>query len=231
MMQQFINEFEERVKEVDEYLDFLEQLDKPQVQLHFPHQGTHSEIDIKVKKILNAHVFLMLYNLVEYSIRDGMVEIYRKITSHHYPYEKLRQEIREIWINSHYRKIFKTTANWESAKRMAIQLVEDAVNHATIQLDEEALPISGNLDARQIRNICELHGILYQTRPEAKGGSKLRIVKEQRNSLAHGHLSFYEAGKHFNVTDLKTIENEVVMFIRDILTNMADYVHHRKYEV
>ncbi|MDM8563501.1 hypothetical protein QUF54_09125, partial [Candidatus Marithioploca araucensis] len=86
MMQQFINEFEERVKEV-----------------------------------------------VEYSIRDGMVEIYRKITSHHYPCEKLRQEIREIWINSHYRKIFKTTANWETAKRMAVQLVEEAVNHAIIQ--------------------------------------------------------------------------------------------------
>jgi len=230
-MQPFLNEFEERVKEIDEYLVFLEQLDKPQVQLYFPHQGTHSAIDPKIKKILNAHLFLMLYNLVEYSIRDGMIEIYRKIASDHYPYEKLRQEIREIWINAHYRKIFKTTANWESAKKMAVQLVEEAVNHATIQLDEEALPISGNLDARQIRQICESHGILYQTRPEAKGGGKLRIVKEQRNSLAHGHLSFYEAGKHFNVTDLKTIENEVVMFIRDILTNMADYAHHRKYEV
>jgi len=47
MMQQFINEFEERVKEIDEYLVFLEQLDKPQVQLHFPHQGTQREIDNK----------------------------------------------------------------------------------------------------------------------------------------------------------------------------------------
>ncbi|MDM8558736.1 hypothetical protein [Candidatus Parabeggiatoa sp. HSG14] len=56
----FNNEFEERVKEVDEYLDFLEQLDKPQVQLYFPHQETHNEIELKVKKILNAHVFLML---------------------------------------------------------------------------------------------------------------------------------------------------------------------------
>ena len=59
MMQQFINEFEERVKEVDEYLVNLEQLDKPQVQLYFPHQGTHSEVEPKVKKILNAHVFLI----------------------------------------------------------------------------------------------------------------------------------------------------------------------------
>jgi len=66
MMQQFINEFEERVKEVEEYLDFLEQLDKPQVQLHFPHQGTHSEIELSVKKILNAHVFLIVIDFISH---------------------------------------------------------------------------------------------------------------------------------------------------------------------
>ncbi|KHD11122.1 hypothetical protein PN36_01830 [Candidatus Thiomargarita nelsonii] len=229
-MQQVINEFDRRVKDVEQYLHFLKQVHEPQVELHFSHQGTYSQIDDNLKNILRANAFLVMYNMVEYSIRYGILDIYREIESHKCTYSTVRQEIRDIWLNYHYRNIFKLTANWESARKMAARLVEDAVNSVIISLNEEAIPLAGNLDARQIRLICQAHGILSQTHPDAKGGSKLLRVKEQRNFLAHGHISFSESGEQVRVEDLEKIKHEIVIFVRDILTNMMDYANNKKYE-
>jgi hypothetical protein len=230
-MQQVINEFEQRVKEIEQYLHFLKQLDEPQVELHFPNLGTYSRMDDDLKDILRANAYVMMYNMVEYSIRYGILNIYRQIESNNCTISTVIQEIRDIWLNYHYRKIFKITANWESARKMAAQLVEKAINNVIISLDDEAIPISGNLDARQIRLICDAHGISYQTRPDAKGGTELRIVKEQRNFLTHGHISFSECGHKVKVEKLEQINSEIVIFVKDILTNMMDYANQKKYEI
>ncbi len=187
-MQEIIKEFDRRVKDVEQYLHFLKQLHKPQ------EEGTYGEIDDNLKRILRANAYIIMYNMVEYSIRYGILEIYQEMKLNKCTYSTIRQEIRDIWLNEHYRKIFKVSANWESARKTAAQLVEEAVNNAIISLDEEAIPISGNLDARQISLICEAHGISYQTHPDAKGGVELLTVKKQRNSLAHGNISFSECG-------------------------------------
>jgi len=228
-MQQVINEFERRVKDVEQYLQFLKQVHDPQVELHFSHQGTYSQIDDNLKNILRANAFLIMYNMVEYSIRYGILDIYREIESHKCTYSTVIQEIRDIWHNYHYRNIFKLTANWESARKMAARLVENAVNNVIISLDEEAIPLAGNLDARQIRLICQAHDISYQTHPDAKGGTELLRVKNQRNFLAHGHISFSECGLKVEVDELEQIKHEIVIFVRDILANMMDYANNKKY--
>jgi hypothetical protein len=144
-MQEIIKEFEQRVKDVEQYLDFLKQVHKPQ------EEGTYGEIEDNLKRILRANAYIIIYNMVEYSIRYGILEIYQEMKLNKCTYSTIRQEIRDIWLNEHYRKIFKVSANWESARKTAAQLVEEAINNVIISLDEEAIPISGNLDARQIR--------------------------------------------------------------------------------
>ncbi|MDM8563835.1 MAE_28990/MAE_18760 family HEPN-like nuclease [Candidatus Marithioploca araucensis] len=223
-MQEIIKEFEQRVKDVEQYLHFLKQVHKPQEEC------AYGEIDENLKRILRANAYIIIYNMVEYSIRYGILEIYQEMKLNKCTYSTIRQEIRDIWLNEHYRKIFKVSANWESARKTAAQLVEKAVNNVIISLDEEAIPISGNLDARQIRLICEAHGISYQTHPDAKGGVELLTVKKQRNSLAHGNISFSECGHKLGLEQLEKIKSEIVTFVRDILANIMDYIDKKKYE-
>jgi hypothetical protein len=230
-MQTVINGFNERVKEVDLYFRFLEKLEVPEVLFYFPQKRTHKfkEIEPDIVRMLKANAFLMIYNLVESSIRDGILEIYRQIGSNSYTYERVRKEIQDIWLRSNYRQIFNETATWESARKTAAQLVEEAINGTTIHLDKDAIPISGNLDARQIRRICKLHGISHQPHPRAKGGEKLLEVKNQRNALAHGDRSFAECGRDVILDDLKEIKSESIIFVRSILRNMMRYANEKQY--
>jgi hypothetical protein len=230
-MKAVIDTFNERVKEIELYFRFLEQLEKPEVSLYFPRQKTHKYKDVEpdVFKMLKASVFLVIYNLVESSIRDGILELYRQIETSRCTYESVRKEIRDIWIDHNYKHISKDTANWKSAKDTAARLVEEAINHAILQLDSEAIPISGNLDARQIRRVCDSHGISHHSHPSAKGGEKLLEVKDQRNKLAHGHLSFSECGREFTINALKEIKHQTVIFVRSILRNMQTYVNRKQY--
>lgn len=232
-MQQIIDAFNERVKEVELYFRFLEKLEEPNVSLYFPRKKTHryKEIESDILKVLKANAFLIIYNLVESGVRDGILEIYRQIEGNNSTYESVRDEIREIWIKHNYRKIFNETANWDSGRKMATQLVEDAINRAIIQLDESAIPLSGNLDARQIREICSLHGIPHRSHGNAQGGNRLREVKEQRNALAHGHLSFSECGRQFTTNDLGAIKHQAVIFVRSILRSMKRYADRKQYTV
>jgi hypothetical protein len=159
-MQKVIEDFEKRVLEVDNYFLYLKHLSTPGALLTLP-QSISVNIDTDFLEMIKANCLLILYNLIEFAIRKGILEIYHQIEQEGYCYETLRQEIRQIWIKSHYRKVFNPESNWNTAQKEAAFMVENVANNTIIQLGEEAIPLSGNLDAKEIRRICELHKIKF----------------------------------------------------------------------
>ena len=95
-----------------------------------------------------------------------------------------------------------------------------------MDLGAEAIPMGGNLDAREIRRICSVRGISQQ----ADQGEKLRVVKSERNALGRSDKSFGECGREYGVSDLERIKDEAVVFIRKILDNMNQYLVRKRYE-
>lgn len=227
-MQKVIDDFEKRVPEVDNYFRYLKHLSTPGALLTLP-QSISVNIDAEFLDMMKANCLLVLYNLIEFAIRQGILEIYHQIEQNGYCYETLRPEIREIWIKSHYRKVFNPESNWNTAQKEAALMVEKIANKTIIQLGEEAIPLSGNLDAKEIRRICELHKISYAVTPDAKGGFHLLTVKNQRNVLSHGNIAFSDCGHKFTAQRLEEIKNEVIIFLHCILNNMKDYVDNKQY--
>ena len=152
--------------------------------------------------------------------------IYETISTDRPTYEDACDEIRKIWIDANFRKIFTPTANWNSAKERATKLIEEAIGRTAMDLGAEAIPMRGNLDAREIRRICSVHGISQQ----ADQGEKLRVVKSERNALGRSDKSFGECGREYGVSDLERIKDEAVVFIRKILDNMNQYLVRKRYE-
>src|SRR5690606_22370041 len=96
-MNHVLKEFERRVDEIDIYFNYLALL-KGETQLYFPSTNEVLDLDEELVKILKANAFIILYNLMESSIKKGMQEIYNLITSANLPYKKVRDEIKKIWI-------------------------------------------------------------------------------------------------------------------------------------
>ena len=93
-------------------------------------------------------------------------------------------------------------------------------------LSRDALGISGNLNAKKIKEICDRHRIRY--RLETRGES-LERVKLERNNLAHGDVSFSDCARNLSLGDLETIKDEVFLFIDGILRGMKDYYDGKQY--
>lgn len=54
-------------------------------------------------------------------------------------------------------------------------------------------------------------------------------VKEQRNQLAHGTLSFVECGRDFTVIDLHEIKTEVEEFLSGFIDAIESYYDNKEY--
>ena len=88
------------------------------------------------------------------------------------------------------------------------------------------LGVNGNLNAKQIKDICDRHRIRYQVTDDRQN---LEEVKKRRNSLAHGDQSFSYCARDLTLTDLETIKDTVIRFIQEILTGMEKYCDEKQF--
>lgn len=93
-------------------------------------------------------------------------------------------------------------------------------------LTKGMLGINGNLNAKQIKDICDRHRIRYQVTDDRQ---VLEKVKKKRNSLAHGDESFSHCARDLTLTDLETIKDTVIQFIQEILTGMEKYCDEKQF--
>jgi hypothetical protein len=74
-MQKVIDDFDIRVQEVDKYFLYLKHLSTPGALLTLP-QSLSVNIDAEFLDMMKANSLLILYNLIEFAIRQGILEIY-----------------------------------------------------------------------------------------------------------------------------------------------------------
>ena len=73
--------------------------------------------------------------------------------------------------------------------------------------------------------------IVFQTDAASRGGIVLETVKDRRNDLAHGTLSFAECGRNYSIDDLGKIKDETVLFLQGLLAGMKQYYDGKQYQL
>jgi len=226
-MRLVINEFESRVKEIDIYFTFLENILESDVELHFPKKKRqkYKKIDGELTKILRANGFLLLYNLVESSVKKSIEEIFNSLNSEGATYKDVSEEMKKKWIEIKYK-------NFKNQEYVAQKIFECISN---IELDIINMPfdakhsISGNVDSRKIKDFSSSYGFSSKTHHSTKDGEKLLTVKSKRNDLAHGVISFCDCGKDYTIEDLITIKKQVISYLRGILKNVGKFIDEKQY--
>lgn len=220
-----IAEFETRVKEVDLYFKFLNELINDNAQLYFEQRSRNrkSNIDPELLKVLKANGFLLLYNLIEASTKKSIEKIYEKVSAEDLQYKDFRDEVKMRWIDHNY-KNFQQKGSEEIFKAIE-KIASDTIN---IKFNSKKV-ISGNVDALKIREFAAIYGFSDRTHYLAKNGSKLHFVKTNRNDLAHGVVSFAECGRQHTFEDLNKTRKEVIVYMRGILKNVDEYINKKLY--
>ena len=231
-MDAVLQQFEDRVTETDAYLDLLASLERPDVRLQFesrPHRRNTTVDDVCIK-VMRATAFLMMYNLIEASIRSAFDHVYERIRSEQRTIDQVSAAIRDVWIGQQHRQKSRSSASADTYRKLVEEVVEQILGKSAVSLDPERLPYSGTLDARAIRDVCGKHGISRLViHYRAKGGAELVTVKQQRNALAHGNISFAECGQQYTAEDLIRIKRQAVVFGRGVLNSIKKYVDNNEY--
>ena len=232
-MSPLLESFEARLEELTSYYKFIETIERDSAALSLPTKKTWKTRPVgpNILRILKANFFLLLYNLVEATIREGFTTVYEAIQTDGCSVRQLSLPLRKIWIDFEYSKLKQSTAHPDSYRELGRKLVQDVADDVRATLDVSALNFGGNLDARAIRRVCEEHGVSHKTLKQAKGGEQLLVVKTRRNALAHGIETFAECGRDYTVAQLGEIKHEAILYLKAILRNIDKFTAKKSYRV
>ncbi|MEG4283746.1 MAE_28990/MAE_18760 family HEPN-like nuclease [Microcoleus sp. A006_D1] len=216
-------DFNTRAQEVDDYFIFLEGLIKQTTKLSIADDaGTYKihSLNYELEKTLKANGFLLLYNLVESTMRNAIEAIFDELTNQTISFDQLKPKIKII--------VLQNLKNC-SPNKINLQINQISTDIITATFDREEL-FSGNVDARLIKEIAEKYGFSYKTEfTRTKNGQNLVVVKSNRNDLAHGVKSFEEVGRDNTIEELLEIKNEVIEYLRQILEHIKTYLDNQEY--
>lgn len=214
-MDKTLSLFEERKAEVDFYFTVLIEVLKPDTSIIT--LDNH-----RFGRMLKSNFLLMLYNLIESCVKQGFEEIYSAIESRGLPYKQVSETLRDIWSGYEISLAIHDDSTQNTYAQRVKKIIKQVISETPLIIAKGAMNVSGNLDAKQIRNLLKKHQITFV---ETNAGEKHHIlsVKNKRNSLTHGDESFDEAGRDFTTDDLKKFKDEVFIFINDVLNAMKIY--------
>jgi len=227
-MDTIIEEFKEKAKEIDEYLSFIETT----TSLRDDFDKTKMvKVSQKVHNILKSNLFLLLYNLIESSFKSALEKICIEITSSKIEYREVIPEIKEIWIKEKYKNFENFSLPKGIKKSKFIMDKIDNIVNDVIEIEfniKKNSDISGNLDARKIKDINQKYGIILDKEMDEKS---LFIIKNNRNNLAHGDETFSRCGASYTMQDLKDITNNSIYYMDFILSHIKTYIDNKKYKI
>ncbi|MDJ1180573.1 MAE_28990/MAE_18760 family HEPN-like nuclease [Roseofilum sp. BLCC_M91] len=222
-MQTVLLDFQTRVQEVNQYFEFLEGLIQEKTKLVVSgDKGEQKIITINpdLAKIFKANAFLILYNLVESTMRNAIEAIFDEISSKNISYNLVRVEIKKIVIHN-----FKN----RSPDNVHSKMKDISLDIITAGLNRREL-FSGNVDRDEITKTARKYGFSFDTDySKTKHGEHLYDIMQHRNDLAHGNKSFAEIGQKTSIEDLLKVKEEVIEYLQQILQNIQDYLENQEY--
>jgi hypothetical protein len=208
----------ERKNEIDIYFDFLKKISGRNVIIRDLDKGKQKRVDIIFPKILRANSFLLLYNLVEFSISQAITLIFKTIIANNIRFEELIDNLKIDIISN-----IKKNINVDDFNSL------DNLSTKINSFYPKSL-FSGNIDAKEFKKIAEKYGISTTTNHrDTRGGINLLAIKTMRNALAHGEKSFNECAQEHSLADMLSIKKYSINYIDAILMNIKDFIDNSKY--
>ncbi len=213
-----LDDFNERAQDVIDYVRFLRDLEQGKILLITDDEAA-KKINSELDKSLKATGFLLLYNFIESTMRNAIQTIFDEIIRKGISFDQLRVEIKRIILkNAQKRKVDKIM---EEITIISLHIIKSGFNRDEL--------FSGNVDAREIKELAKQYGFSSTTDTDTRDGIDLVSIKKNRNDLAHGFVSFKDVGKDTSAENLVEISERVIKYLRQILENINEYLVNEQY--
>lgn len=214
--------FQERSEEVSKYFIFLQNLQQGKIKLveEIPGNNKAQERDKVLENTLKASAYLLLYNLIESTMKNAIEAIFDELQNQGVSFDDIRPELKKIILVNLKRR---------NPDKILDEIQDISLDIVQIGFNREEL-FAGNIDSKLIRETAKKYGF-YSPTDDKKitNGEDLYLVKNNRNDLAHGSKSFTEVGKEKGADELIKIKNQVVEYLEGILKKVETYIDKQEY--
>lgn len=219
--------FEERLVEIDAYLNLL---DEVQRQVGSGDRGLR--VTEQQQRILHSSVYLQLYNLIESTITrcvDAVSEA--AAAGGRWRPHDLSEHIRRQWIRSAVRA--DDDLNLENRFEGVVRMTDTLITGRPLDRFKIAKGGGGNWDDTRIEEFTKRLGLtlvipaglkteVKRRRRDDRGA--LELIKKLRNDLAHGRLSFEQCGANDTVSDLRTLKDWTATYLKEVVTQFEAFI-------
>ena len=176
---------------------------------------------------------LLLYNLVESSIRNGITAIHDIILIEQLTYKDLSPKIKKLWLLNDKSKSFRDSyVKKDTVADNLQELIKSVLDDEIVSLDPSNIPISGNLDAKTIKELIDMYGFFGNLGVASREiDDILNFVVKIRCDLAHGNVSFSDASSQILWSKLVDDKDKLVKYLTHLLNNIDDYIEKKKYRI
>jgi hypothetical protein len=223
--------FEDRYGEINAYLAFLHEVEDAARTGAPQFLGSGVKITPQQQKILNSSLYLQLYNLVEATVLRCIEAVVAAIEVAERRPSDLSVGLRTEWVRS----VARTHSDLGPDKRLhaALELCEHLLQQMPIKEFKIESGGGGNWDDSSIEKICERVGCELKLSASVNRAAKrhvrdnmgaLKLVKDRRNGLAHGSLSFVDCSDGVTVTELETLTKAVGDYLRGAVKSFVSFI-------
>jgi len=221
-------DFKDTVEEVEHYFEFLQKIESGYTDLIKDKQAYR--IDTNLSRMFKANAFLILYNLVEATIKNGLWQMFETIKNDSISYQNLIKDLQLLWVAHKIKLEFKTHTDTVNKKldKVILEALQTSISYYT---DKSNIKFeSGNLDIKGINKTFKKHGLNIISAHEFINESFSK-TKSNRNYLAHGDMTFKDCGKDYSYRDLRIIKCHIVRTLLKSLFHIKDFINQEKYKI
>ncbi|GFZ81003.1 MAE_28990/MAE_18760 family HEPN-like nuclease [Nesterenkonia alkaliphila] len=224
--------FEERFAEIRTYLELLEEVDRASADGAPRLKRTDAKISPEQKRILNSSLYLQLYNLVEATVSRCLDGVAAAVAADQMKPNELAPALRREWVRSTARTHI---VDLKPEKRLEAALA--MCEHLVGQLPIENFSIDpgggGNWDDSAIEKLSNRFGCNLSISEDVSTAAKrhirddmgaLKLVKDRRNGLAHGSLSFVDCSDGVTVSELQKTVEAVGDYLEEVVKSFAGFI-------
>lgn len=227
------SDFEDRIDEVNQFFSFMSIVNEIDTHKNSKNGSTNSTVIAAInrdtQKILRSQCFLMLYNLIEATLRIGIQNIMDSINDEKVHLNQLSNKYQDVFLLSISTKYSEQT----NRKGIATSLKQfiDQITNEPIQFIDNIDNSSGNVDYRFMEDQKKLFGLICKkplTDLENLKKGMLK-VKRERNLLAHGNKSFKKAAEMLTPKELIDYKELVVEYLRIYVDAVEQFIIDKEF--
>ncbi len=233
--------YENRKIEIQKFIQlmkFLEQkemaVDEDEISFEeFFHCGD-KKVSLSYQELINilkSNLSLMMYNIIEYTV-SGLIDcIYDEIKVQGLSYVDVNESIRTLWRKTVLKAARDPGANFNTFLKKNEEIINCILSKGTLVIKaRESLP-AGNLDGHSIKETFESHGFRIKTSSPNFRPDILDNIKNNRNSLAHGAVSFTDAVRDDGIQDFEKYSTFIISFLQELIDGVGEYIEQGCYKI